>query len=93
MIPTTLLSNIAVEGEASIITLVNTLGFIWVGLLIFFGTMMTHGYSMGKNILATFGTILGMVFIMFIAMLFFNLLRRMVSFITDIIIELSYRMQ
>ena len=55
--------------------------------------MMTHGYSMGKNILATFGTILGMVFIMFIAMLFFNLLRRMVSFITDIIIELSYRMQ
>ena len=93
MIPTTLLSNIAVEGEASIITLVNTLGFIWVGLLIFFGTMMTHGYSMGKNILATFGTILGMVFIMFIAMLFFNLLRRMVSFITDIIIEISYRMQ
>ena len=64
-----------------------------LGLLIFFGTMTTHGYSMGKNILATLGTILGMVFIMFIAMLFFNLIRRMISFITDVVVEIAYRVK
>ena len=89
LIPTTILSNVAVEGEGAMLTLVNTLGFVWVGLLIFFGTMTTHGYSMGKNILATFGTILGMLFIMFIVMLFFNLLQKMVGFISGIIEEIA----
>ena len=89
LIPATLLSNIAVEGEGAMITLVSTLGFIWMGLLIFFGTMTTHGYSMGKNILATLGTILGMLFIMFLIMLFFNLIRRMVGFVTGLIEEIA----
>ena len=89
LIPATLLSNIAVEGEGAMIKLVSTLGFIWMGLLIFFGTMTTHGYSMGKNILATLGTILGMLFIMFLIMLFFNLIRRMVGFVTGLIEEIA----
>ncbi len=89
LIPTTILSNVAVEGEGSMLKLVYTIGFIWVGLLIFFGTMTTHGYSMGKNILATFGTILGMLFIMFIVMLFFNLIQKMVGFISGIIEEIA----
>lgn len=89
LIPATLLSNIAVEGEGAMITLVSTLGFIWMGLLIFFGTMTTHGYSMGKNILATLGTILGMLFIMFLIMLFFNLIRGMVGFVTGLIEEIA----
>lgn len=93
VIPATIYSNIATLDEQMIITLINTLAFVWVGLLIFFGTMTTHGYSMGKNILATLGTILGMVFIMFIAMLFFNLVRRMISFVTDVVVEIAYRIK
>lgn len=91
LIPTTIFSNVAIAGEASIITLFDTIAYIWTGMLIFFGTMTIHGYSMGKNILATFGTILGMLFIAFIAILFSNLIRSMISFITDIITEVSYR--
>ena len=93
VIPVTIYSNIATLDEQMILTLVGTLAFAWVGLLIFFGTMTTHGYSMGKNILATLGTILGMVFIMFIAMLFFNLIRRMISFVTDVVVEIAYRIK
>lgn len=93
LILTTIYSNMATLDEKAVITLLNTFSFIWMGVLIFFGTMTTHGYSMGKNILATLGTILGMVFIMFIAMLFFNLIRRMVSFVTDIVTEVSYRLK
>ena len=93
LIPTTIYSNMAILSEQTIITLLGVIAFAWVGILIFLGTMTTHGYSMGKNILATLGTIIGMVFIMFIAMLFFNLIRKMISFITEVVTEFSYRMR
>ena len=53
--------------------------------------MTTHGYSMGQNFLITLATILAMLFIAFLAMLFSNLVTRMVSFVGEIITELSYR--
>ena len=62
-------------------------------MLIFFGSMTTHGYSMGRNILITIFTLVGMIFILFVAVLFWNLITRMVSFVTDIVTELSYRAQ
>lgn len=91
LIPTTIFSNVAILDEQAIITLFDTIAYIWLGGLLFFGTMTVHGYSMGKNIIVTLGTVLGMAFIMFLLALFTNLIRRMVSFITDIITEISYR--
>ena len=61
------------------------------GFLIFFGIMTTHGYSMGKNLLITICTIVAMIFIAFLIMLFSNLVSRMVSFVSEIITEISYR--
>ena len=60
-------------------------------MLLFFGMATTHGYSMGKNILIMIATVIGMMFIMFIIILFFNLIQQMVSFVTDIITEISFR--
>ena len=92
MIPATIASNFVVENEVAIITLISAIGFAWAGLLIFFGTMVTHDYSMGKNVITTLGTIVGMVIIMFIAILFSTLLSKMVGFVTNIVTELRYRM-
>ena len=39
----------------------------------------------------TLFAVVGMVFILFMAVLFWNLITRMVSFVTDIITEISYR--
>ena len=92
MIPTTIASNFVLATEADILGLLNTVGFIWLGLLLFFGMMVTHDYGMGKNVLTTLGTILGMVCIMFIAILFSTLLGKLVSFVTNIVTEIQYRM-
>jgi hypothetical protein len=73
-----------------ILSLIVTFGFIWVGILIFFGMMVTHDYSMFKNILTSGGTIVGMVVIMFIAILFTTLLGKLVGFVTNIITEVQY---
>ena len=61
-------------------------------LLVFIGMMVTHDYTMGKNIVTTIGTVVGVVFIMFIAALFSTLLLKIISLISNIVIELRYRM-
>lgn len=92
VIISTIISNVVTSSELTIVNLLITVGYLWVGLLIFFGMMVTHDYSMSKNLLTTLGTIVGMAFIMFIAILFTTLLGKVVSFVTNIIDELSYRM-
>ena len=92
MIPATIASNFVLVEEADIVSLVITFGFIWTGMLIFFGMMVTHDYSLGRNFITTIGTIVGMAFIIFIAVLFTTLLGKLVSFVTNIVTELQYRM-
>jgi hypothetical protein len=91
VIPATLASNFVTANEAGIITMLSTIAFLWMGILIFFATMVTHDYSMFKNIVTFLGTIVGMALIMFIAVLFTTLVGKIVSLITNIITELRYR--
>ncbi|MBR4872247.1 MAG: YIP1 family protein [Clostridia bacterium] len=92
IIPATILSNMVAGNEQSFVNLLVSLAFVWAGFLIFFGTMVTHDYSLGKNVLTTILTIVGMVFIMFVALLFTTLLGKIVGFVSNIITEISYRL-
>lgn len=92
IIPSTIISNVVTSSETTIVNLLVSVAFIWIGLLIFLGMMVTHDYSISKNILTSLGTIVGMAVIMFLAILFTTLLGKIVSFVTNIIDELSYRM-
>lgn len=92
ILPATIASNFLTANEASVVTLLSTLAYIWMGLLVFFAMMVTHDYSIGKNILTCIATIVGMAFIMFIGVLFSSLMAKIVSFVTNIIDEISYRL-
>ncbi len=92
VIPTTIYSNFALVEELDINSLIVTVAFIWTALLIFIGMMVTHDYPLFKNFITSLGTIVAMAFIMFIAILFTTLLGKIVSFITNIVVEISYRM-
>ena len=87
----TILTNVLVGTESQIPTLIITIAAIWMAFLVIIGMQVTHDYSMGKNILTIIATIVGMVFIMFIALLFTSLISKMVSLVTTITSELSYR--
>jgi hypothetical protein len=91
MIPATMLTHILTLDESSIVSLLSSVGFIWAGFLLFFGVMVTHDYSFGKNIITVLGTLVGMVVIMFLGLLFSGLLGKILSFITNIYTELSLR--
>ncbi len=88
----TVLTNVMTVGEGSIVNLLVTIGYIWVAFLLFFGTLVTHDYSLSKNVLTVFGTIAAMVVIMFVAILFSNLVVKMVTFIAAIISEIGNRL-
>ena len=91
MIPATIASNVVLASETKMITLVTTIGFVWLGLLLFFGIMITHDYTIGKNVITTASTIVGMICIMFLVILFSTLLGKIVGFGSSIFTEIKYR--
>lgn len=91
LIVSTIMSNFVTFEESALATMLVTLAFVWAGMLIFFGTMVTHDYSFGKNLLMCVATIVGMAVIMFVGFLFSSLIGKMVSFVSSIIMEISYR--
>lgn len=88
---TTLLTHIVTNSEAGFINLILSCCYVWIGFLIFFGTMVTHDYSMGKNVITLVGTIVCACVIMFIMVLFSSLLIKMVSFVSSIVTEITYQ--
>ena len=90
--PVTLISNILTASEGGIISMVQTIAYIWMGLLLFCAMMITHDYSVGKNIITCVVTVAGMAFIMFIGILFSSLMGKIISFVTNIIVEINYRL-
>ena len=91
VILSTILTNVLTKTESTIVGLLVTFGYIWVGLLIFFGTLVTQDYSLGKNVITILGTIVAMGVIMFVAILFSSLIIKMVTFIVTIFQEIGYR--
>jgi len=85
----TILTNVMTAQEGSMTSLLVAIGYVWVFLLLFFGTMVTHDYTMGKNFITILGTIVAMAIIIFIVVLFSSLVAKMVSFIYAIISEIA----
>lgn len=88
----TILSNFMTTSEGSMVSLLISIGFIWSMLLLFFGTLVTHDYSLGKNVVTILGTIVAMAVIMFVAILFSSLVVKMVQFVISIFAEIGNRM-
>lgn len=92
LIPQTLLSHVLTYDENGLYALFGSLAVAWVGLLLFFGTLSVHDYTFGKNILAIIMIIAFMIFVVFIGLLFTDLIQRMVNFIISIYNEIHYRL-
>ncbi|MEG1887126.1 MAG: YIP1 family protein [Oscillospiraceae bacterium] len=91
VLPASLISNFLVQQELAFITYALNLALFWTGLLIFFGSMVTHSYELGKNIGVCILTIVGIAIILFLAFLLLNVSSRMFAFISNIITEISFR--
>ncbi len=76
--------------EGTFYYVLSYLSYIWTGILVFFGTMVTHQYSFKKTVLTCILTVLGMAIIMFIGLLFFSVIQQMITFFTTIYKEIRF---
>lgn len=91
IIPTVALSNILTLTELDILAMIESFAFLWLGLLVFFGMMVTHDYTLGKNILTAIVAVIGVAFIIFLVGLFSALVTKVFTFFYNIYVELSFR--
>ena len=91
IIPSVMVSNVLTLTELELVTMIESFAFIWLGMLIFFGMMVTHDYSLGKNVITSIVAIVGVAFIIFLAGLFSTLVVKVLAFFNQIYIELSQR--
>lgn len=91
-VPLTAVSNFLTIEEGAFYTLLLTAGLAWAMLLLFIGTMVTHDYSASRGALTVALTVFGMGIVLFISLLFVILANQLVSFITDIYMEVTFRM-
>ena len=92
LVISTVLTNVMTTTEGSMVNLLVTIGVIWMAMLLFFGTLVTHDYSLGKNVITMLGTVLAMLVIMFVIILFSSLVMKMVTFVIAIFKEVGNRM-
>ncbi|MEK3888241.1 YIP1 family protein [Bacillus sp. FSL K6-3431] len=91
-IPVTVLTNILAlsEGIYYSASIVIVLG--WVALLMLIKVRVLHDFELGKLIMITFLTVLGMAIIWFIGILLYGLVNQFISFFLDIFKELRFRL-
>ncbi len=92
LIPFTLVSNTLTLTEQSYYNILLTGVFIWTAFLLFVSVLITHQYTVLKAIITCVLIIIGILIIIFIAILFYNLLQHMISFVLSSWQELSFRM-
>lgn len=92
MIPATIISNFVTQEEVMFVTFINAIGFLWVGLLLFVAVLSTHGYQLGSNVITVILTLVGMIVIVFLMLLFVNLIGQMWSMIKNIYNEIVFRL-
>lgn len=91
LIPTTILTNFLTLTEGQILTFVEAIAYAWTILIIFLGVLTIHGYGFFKNILGVILSLVGMIVIVFLALLIVILTFKVYSFFDNLITEFSYR--
>lgn len=90
-IPVTLFSHVATSDEYSILSLITGVALLWTLVLIFVSNITIHEYELGTSIVVCLFSILGMAIILFLCMVFFNLLGDIVAMIKNVYTEISFR--
>ena len=91
-VPTAILTNFMSLSEEAYIDFLFNLGLCWSAILVFIGTMVVHQYSFMKTFFTVILTIAAMAIIIFICMVFFDLIWQIIGFLTTIYKEIMLRL-
>jgi len=87
----TVLSNIFTADEAAFYGFVSTVGILWSVFLMVGALRAIHDFTFLKTFVCIILTVLGMIFVIFLAVLFVSLVQQLISFAVSVFNELLYR--
>ena len=85
-------SRVASADETTLLSILSGIGLVYSALLLFFGILTVHQFSVRRNVFAIILTVAGMVFIAFLALLFASILDNIIRYISGIVTEIQLRM-
>ena len=86
-----ILSHLLTNTEVMFFTFFQTLGTLWMILLVFLGLLVVHQYSVFKTILSVLATLLILLCFVFLLLLFLSIYQQVYDFILNIFRELVIR--
>lgn len=78
--------------EHTFLQIITGIGLVLTALLLFSGIMTVHQFTVGKTVISLVLTLLGMAFIVFLALLFASVFDQLRVYISGIITEIQLRM-
>ncbi len=91
-LPMIVLSNVITIDEGAFYMVLDWVSLILTGFLILIAMMMIHDYSFGKTILFTAMSIFSMLVIVFLILLFFNLVINGINYFVSLYREITFRL-
>ena len=89
--PGVIISNLLTLEEIAFYELLMAMAFVATGWMLFMGILNIHAYGLGKTLLAFIATVVSMLVMMFLGLLFFDLIQQFISFVVSIYEEISLR--
>ncbi len=90
-VPLTLLTHVAAQSEIIYIRFLQGLAWALFFLLLFFGTMMIHEYTLQKAVATACLTLVSMAVLIFIFIVFYNIFAQLYAFVLALFKELRLR--
>lgn len=91
IIPMTLISKVLTTDEGAFVTLISTVVFMWMVLLMFIANTTIHQYTFWKSLWSMFLTVLGVLILLLLGVLIVSLFMEIWSFVKAIYDELILR--
>jgi len=89
--PAVILSNFLTLEEMAFYHLIMYIAYFSTGWVLFMGILNIHEYGLFKTILAFIATLVSIAVMIFVGLLFFDLIQQFIAFIVSIIEELNLR--
>lgn len=86
-----LLSNVVTQEESALLTAFTAIGTVWFAFLLFCGLSVTHEYTALTNIVTLAASFVSAILIVFLSMLYFTLVGKVIGFVYAVFLELTKR--
>lgn len=86
-----ILSNTIIQEEAALLNALVAIGTVWFCFLLFCGLCVVHEFTALKNVITLLVTFCSAIIIVFLAMLYFTLIGKVIGFVYTVFIELMKR--